>query len=222
MVSYWEHVLSRESEGAEMHAEPEAQPRRRLSKPDRHAQLLETARVLIREEGTDEFSLGRLAERAGVTKPLVYDHFGDRAGVLAELYREFEHKQRATLRAALDGAQPGLDTTSALVAGAYIDCCLAEGRELADVVAALTGSSTLRRLRQEAEDAYLELCRTALEPYSGAPDAAGLQALIGAGDALARRALDGSIDADRARATLTRVVLAIATEHRPQHREDAR
>ncbi|CAH0145300.1 HTH-type transcriptional regulator BetI [Microbacterium oxydans] len=205
-----------------MHAVSETEPRRRLTKPDRHAQLLDTARTLIREEGTDELSLGRLAERAGVTKPLVYDHFGDRAGVLAELYREFEHRQRQTLRDALHGAAPDLSTTAALVAGAYVDCSLAEGRELADVVAALAGSSTLRQLREEAEQAYLDMCRAALEPYSGSLDAAGLRALIGAGDALARAALAGSIGTDRARDALTTVVLAIATEHRSQEREDAR
>lgn len=55
-------------------------PRRRLSKPERRVQLLEMARELIRDAGTDGFTLGRLADRAGVTKPLVYDHFGDRAG----------------------------------------------------------------------------------------------------------------------------------------------
>lgn len=190
-----------------------AEPRQRLSKSDRHRQLLDTARELIRDEGTDTFTLGRLAERAGVTKPLVYDHFGDRAGVLAELYREFEARQRETLEEALGGAVPDLAVVSSLVAGAYIDCCLAEGRELANVVAALAGSATLTQVRQEAEDEYLSMCRAALEPFGGPPDAASLAAIVGAGDALARRALDGSIDADRARATLTQLVAALCREN---------
>ena len=185
--------------------------RRRLSKPERHTQLLESARRLIRERGTDEFTLARLAEHAGVTKPLVYEHFGDRAGVLAELYRAFESRQRETLAAALLDAPPEIDVVATIMAGAYIDCCLAEGRELADVVAALTGSSTLSRLRQEAEDAYLRMCRTALEPLTGPLEPADLLAVVGAGDALARRALDGSLSADRARAALTRLIAMIAT-----------
>lgn len=185
--------------------------RRRLSKPERHTQLLESARRLIRERGTDEFTLARLAEHAGVTKPLVYEHFGDRAGVLAELYRAFESRQRETLAAALLDAPPEIDVVATIMAGAYIDCCLAEGRELADVVAALTGSSTLSRLRQEAEDAYLRMCRTALEPLTGPLEHADLLAVVGAGDALARRALDGSLSADRARAALTRLIAMIAT-----------
>ncbi|WP_430791624.1 TetR/AcrR family transcriptional regulator [Actinoplanes sp. G11-F43] len=193
-----------------MSATPDPSPRRRLSKPERHAQLLEVARELIRDLGTDELTLGRLAERAGVTKPLVYDHFGDRAGVLAELYGEFEARQLKTLAAALAGAEPELPVVAGIVAGAYIDCCLAEGRELADVVAALAGSSALSRLRQEAEDAYLMQCRQALEPLAGPIDAAGMHAIVGAGDALARGALTGRISTTRARATLTRVITAIA------------
>lgn len=189
-----------------------APSRQRLSKPERHAQLLETARELIRDAGTDEFTLGRLAERAGVTKPVVYNHFGDRAGVLAELYRAFESSQRATLEAALRDAQPTLPTVAALVAGAYVACSLAEGRELSDVVAALAGSATLTQVRQEAEDAYLAMCREALEPYAGRLDPAGLRAVIGAGDALSRGALEGAITADRACEVLTLIITAIATE----------
>ena len=187
-----------------------AQPRRRLSRQERRTQLLEVARELIRDAGTDEFTLGRLAERAGVTKPLVYGHFGDRAGVFAELYREFEERQRKTLAAALADAEPDVTVVAGLVAGAYIDCCLAEGRELADVVAALAGFSTLTGIRQEAEDAYLAMYREALEPFTGPPSLAGLQAVTGAGDALARTALSGRISAAQDRSTLTAVVLAVA------------
>ncbi|MEV6985839.1 helix-turn-helix domain-containing protein [Sphaerisporangium sp. NPDC051017] len=193
---------------------PVAATRRRLSKQERHTQLLDVARELIRDAGTDEFTLGRLAERAGVTKPLVYDHFGDRAGVLAELYREFEARQREMLVLALDDAELELPAVASVVAGAYIDCCIAEGRELADVVAALAGSSTLSRLRQEAEDAYLAMCREALEPLTGPIDAAGLHAVIGAGDALARSALADRISAERARSALARVIISIATDER--------
>ncbi len=191
---------------------PVAQPRRRLSKQDRHSQLLAVARDLIRDAGTDAFTLGRLAERAGVTKPLVYDHFGDRAGVLAELYREFEARQRDTLAAALADAEPELAAVARLVAGAYIDCCLAEGQELADVVAALEGSSTLSRLRQEAEDAYLLMCREALEPLVGPVDPAALQAVIGAGDALARSALAGRTTPARARSVLASTITVVVTD----------
>ena len=186
--------------------------RRRVSKQARHVLLLEAARELIRDVGTDDFTLGRLAERAGVTKPLVYDHFGDRAGVLAELYREFEAHQRAMLGVALRDVELEEAQVISVVAGAYVDCCLAEGRELADVVAALAGSARLSELRQAAEQAYFVMCRDALRPFSRSLDAAGLQAIVGAGDALARSALAGRIGPDDARGALARVIAAVASD----------
>ncbi|POX66693.1 TetR/AcrR family transcriptional regulator [Microbacterium sp. Ru50] len=178
---------------------------------ERRAQLLAVARELIRQRGTDEFTLGRLAERAGVTKPVVYDHFGDRAGALAELYREFEEQQRAALVAALADASLTLDAVCGAVAGAYIDCSLAEGRELADVVSALDGSATLVEVRREAEGAYLALCDDVLASCGVRLDDAGAQALVGAGDALSRAALDERVSPSAARSTLTRVLHALVT-----------
>lgn len=198
-----------------MTPDPAPATRTRLARADRHAQLLDVARDLIRDDGTDELTLARLADRAGVTKPLVYDHFGDRSGVLAELYRAFEARQRDTLAAALDGAAPDLDAVATVVAGAYVDCCIAEGRELADVVSALAGSPTLDALRQEAQDEYLGMCRDALTPYSRTLDSAGLVGIVGAGDALGRAAITGRISADRARAALAKVVTALAAEDSP-------
>jgi AcrR family transcriptional regulator len=182
-----------------------------MSKDERRKQLLEVARELIREAGTEEFTLGRLAERAGVTKPVVYDHFGDKGGALAELYREFEVRQRETLAAALENAGDDLRAVARVVAEAYIDCCVTEGRELADVVAALAGSPTLSRLRCEAEDAYLEVCRSALFRICGPVNTAGLRAIIGAGDALVRDVLADRITSTDAYETLARVVAAVAT-----------
>ncbi len=185
--------------------------RRRMLRHERRAQLLAVARELIRQRGTDEFTLGRLAERAGVTKPVVYDHFGDRAGALAELYREFEEQQRAALVAALADASLTLDAVCGAIAGAYIDCSIAEGRELADVVSALDGSATLVEVRREAEAAYLALCDDVLASCGVRLDDAGAQALVGAGDALTRAALDERVSPAVARSTLTRVLHALVT-----------
>ena len=42
-----------------------------MSREDRRRQLLSVAWQLVRNEGTDALTLGYLAERAGVTKPVV-------------------------------------------------------------------------------------------------------------------------------------------------------
>lgn len=50
----------------------------RLSKPARREQLLDTAMAIVRAHGTDSLTLLSLAEAAGVSRPVVYDHFGTR------------------------------------------------------------------------------------------------------------------------------------------------
>src|SRR5471030_3499992 len=84
-------------------------PRRRMSREDRQRQLLDVAWRLIREEGTEALTLGRLAELAGVTKPVVYDHFVTRAGLLAALYEDFDGRQNQLFAQALDSSGATLD-----------------------------------------------------------------------------------------------------------------
>jgi AcrR family transcriptional regulator len=43
-----------------------------MSKEERRRQLLDTASDIVRSEGTEALTLGHLAERAGVTKPIAY------------------------------------------------------------------------------------------------------------------------------------------------------
>ena len=74
---------------------------RRLSNAERRRQLLDTALVIVREEGADRLTLGHLAARAGVSKPVAYDHFGTRSGLLIELYRSIDAEQANALRVAL-------------------------------------------------------------------------------------------------------------------------
>jgi AcrR family transcriptional regulator len=54
---------------------------KRLPKEQRREQLLDTALAIVREQGTDAITLSYVAERAGVSKPIAYGHFGTRAGL---------------------------------------------------------------------------------------------------------------------------------------------
>ena len=84
-------------------------PRRRLAREDRLRQLLDVAWQLVSDEGTEALTLGRLAELAGVTKPVVYDHFVTRAGLLAALYEDFDRRQNQVLADALEFLLRGLE-----------------------------------------------------------------------------------------------------------------
>jgi AcrR family transcriptional regulator len=59
------------------------QPRKRMSAPERREQLLAVARGAFAEKGYDAVSVEEIAQRAGVTKPVVYEHFGGKEGIYA-------------------------------------------------------------------------------------------------------------------------------------------
>src|SRR5688500_16194326 len=53
----------------------------RMSGQERRAQLLDVARKLFAERGREEPPIEELASRAGVSKPVVYEHFGSKEGI---------------------------------------------------------------------------------------------------------------------------------------------
>lgn len=182
-----------------------------MSKAQRHAQLLEVAQELIRVDGSDALTLARIAERAGVAKPLVYNHFGTRAAVFAELYRAFDERQHAALDAALATSPGDLDKLAQTIADAYIGCALSEGTELPGLVAALAGSPELERIRRDADQTFGGKCRAALLPFARTgeiPDAA-IHAILGAADGVARAVIAGEISAEAAHEALTTAIAAL-------------
>ncbi|NWE79658.1 TetR/AcrR family transcriptional regulator [Pseudomonas yamanorum] len=170
-------------------------PRRRLSRDDRLRQLLDVAWQLVREKGTDALTLGHLAELAGVTKPVVYDHFGDRAGLLAALYEDFDARQNQVFAAAIEASEPTLDDRAWVIASCYVDCVLLQGREIPGVIAALAGSPELETIKREYDVIFLGKCRDALAPFAvdGVIGQAGLRGMLGAADALSHAAASGEI-----------------------------
>lgn len=172
-------------------------PRRRLSRDDRLRQLLDVAWQLVREEGTDALTLGHLAELAGVTKPVVYDHFGDRAGLLAALYEDFDARQNQVFAAAIEASEPTLDDRAWVIASCYVDCVLLQGREIPGVIAALAGSPELESIKREYDVIFLGKCRDALAPFAvdGAITQAGLRGMLGAAEALSHAAASEEISA---------------------------
>ncbi len=61
--------------------------RRRLPRAEREEQLLEVAQAVFAERGFRSPSMDEIAVRAGVTKPVLYDHFGSKDGLIAACIR---------------------------------------------------------------------------------------------------------------------------------------
>jgi len=186
-------------------------PRRRLSREERLRQLLDVAWKLVSAEGTDALTLGRLAEEAGVTKPVVYDHFGTRNGLLAALYQDFDARQTAVIDAAIAASKPALKDKAAVIAASYVDCVLTQGREIPGVLAALSGSPELATVKRKYQQAFIGKCQAILAPFAGPQgiSLAGMWAMLGAADALSHAAVAGDISEAQARDELLETILAM-------------
>ena len=65
---------------------PTARARRsrvRLTRSERREQLIDVARALFAERGLEGTSVEEIAAHAGVSKPVVYEHFGGKEGLYA-------------------------------------------------------------------------------------------------------------------------------------------
>lgn len=97
----------------------------RLSADARREALLDATRALLRDVGPGGATMGLVAERAGVTRALVYKHFANSDELLVALYRReatrVDREIRARVEAAPDGFEPKLrafiDATLEVVVG---------------------------------------------------------------------------------------------------------
>lgn len=185
--------------------------RQRLTREDRQRQLTETAWRIVGEEGTDALTLGRLAERAGVTKPVVYSHFVTRNGLLIALYRDFDAREYAVMNAAIDASEASLEGKAGAIASSYVDCVLTQGREIPGVVAALAGSPELAAVKRDCDLVFLERCRNVLAAFTNGKTipTAGLRAMLGAAEGLSHAASTGDIDAGEAKRELFETIAAM-------------
>ncbi|WP_320200781.1 TetR/AcrR family transcriptional regulator (plasmid) [Agrobacterium sp. rho-13.3] len=185
----------------------------RLSKPERRQQLLETARLIVREEGADRLTLGHLAVRAGVSKPVTYEHFETRTGLLIELYRWIDTERITAFRTLMaQDKRPARETVAAL-AKTYLACGTDQGDEFHAVGAALAGSEEKAGVYQELVDAVIEMFVEVLRPHSSLrPESLALAsaALVAAGDALTTAVTRGNCSAAEAEEVFSVLIGAVA------------
>lgn len=183
--------------------------RQRLSRQERYTQLIDVAWQIIREEGTEALTLGHLAELAGITKPVVYDHFATRSGLFAALYREYDLRSTARMDAQISQTEPVLETLAAVIADAYIECVLLSGREMPSVIAALSGTPELEQLRLEYATTFTEKCRTLFAPFCKGHtlQTSALWAMLGAAEGLSWAVVIGKISAQQAKDELVQGIV---------------
>lgn len=94
-------------------------PRNAPSRADRRDELLTAATTAIRRDGAAT-SMARIAAEAGVTKPVVYAHFGDRAGLAAALAGRITDELMVRIVDSMEGAA-GTEATVRSTVATFVD-----------------------------------------------------------------------------------------------------
>ncbi|MBV9098125.1 MAG: TetR/AcrR family transcriptional regulator [Frankiaceae bacterium] len=77
-----------------------------MSGTQRREQLLDIGRSLFAAKGFDGTSVEEIAERAGVSKPVVYEHFGGKEGLYAVVVDREVRRLLERIEASLKGQHP--------------------------------------------------------------------------------------------------------------------
>jgi AcrR family transcriptional regulator len=142
-----------------------------MPRAERQAQMLEVAEQVFAARGIHAATMDEIAELVGVTKPLIYDYFGSKEGLLAATIE----RARGQLMAALIGAwessdqvdrhdpvPPGPDVRLRVHAVAHAFFTFIDAHEAAFALlrteGALIGaaSDSVERIRQQTARAFAE------------------------------------------------------------------
>jgi AcrR family transcriptional regulator len=94
----------------------------RMTGTERREQLLEVGRSLFAERGFEATSIEEVAARAGVSKPVVYEHFGGKEGLYAVVVdREMQSLTQRISTALTDGHPRKMVEQAALALLIYIE-----------------------------------------------------------------------------------------------------
>src|SRR5690349_6440991 len=102
------------------------QPGQRLPRPARRAQLLEAAQAAFVESGSPAAAMDDIAERAGVSKPVLYQHFTGKLELYLALLDKHSEGLEQLVREALDSTTDNKERVYATIA-AYFDFVSRDG-----------------------------------------------------------------------------------------------
>jgi len=116
------HLSASDQQAAATPKEPSTEAKTlepaRLARAERRDLLLDAAAELMASIDADGVSMEAVAERAGVSRPLVYKHFANRTELLASLYQREANLLHQELSDAVASADTLEDKLRALVRGA--------------------------------------------------------------------------------------------------------
>ena len=139
----------------------------RMPKLQRRTHLLDTAAEIVRTEGTEALTLARLAQQCGLTKPVAYQHFGTRSGLLIALYHQLGERHTNTVTAALQELESKVDIFDffKIMSQSFVDCVLENGAVYSAISAALAATEEMGDFRQTIREELINHYLTLINPY---------------------------------------------------------
>jgi len=192
------------------------EPRSRLSKAERRQQLLDTAISIIEKEGADALTLAHVAARAGVSKPVAYDHFETRTGLLLALLAQADSVYEGVARAQIAAAPQTLAAIAGIVAKAYVACAVEAGRAAVALTAAIEANGEVQSIALVSRNNHVQQFVEAFAPVlDGNQEAIRLTflAMVAAANVLCHELTAGRIDEGAATTTLTRLLVSALTPY---------
>lgn len=194
----------------------------RMSYEGRHRQLLETAIGLLEAGGSEAVRMDSLARAAGVSRPVVYEHFQNREGLLVgliELHGRLMRRDPSREPADADDFETELRAS----VRSYVEGVGRRGLALRSLMNAVGISPTVDEVRARVWNAAIDTWAERYERHFDLPpdDVRALAEFHLQGLwALAGRCAAGQIDLDHVVDLHTRIVMATLREfQRPNNRD---
>lgn len=115
--------------------------RRRLTKEDRGEQLLDIAEQLIVAHGYEAISIEDVARAAGVTRPILYDHFGSKEGMLLACCRRARSQFETSLATVMRDAAGDVEALVERAGAVYFEMLERDPRRWAILFTSTTAQS---------------------------------------------------------------------------------
>lgn len=139
----------------------------RLSKLERRETILAAATEALVTAGPEAVSMEGVAARVGVSKPVVYDHFPNRAALVVAIHEEYERFLAERMTAALAAAAGTMEELVALSIRVYFDAIEDRGHVVRVLLGSVQDDADVQKARNRARSRWVRFWAAKLQEVEG-------------------------------------------------------
>lgn len=128
---------------------------KRMLKDERREQLLSIAVSIIKNHGAEALTLAMVAEQAGVTKPVAYNHFETKENLLKQIYQNIDNRLIESIQKAKESSSQSIKDIVSILCESYVDCMQVNGEIYELIIAALKCYPNNAELSKNIQDFFV-------------------------------------------------------------------